>query len=51
MSPASTRLTQVVDAMRQGFVDDSVTWAGTWPGLVALAGMLAVLALGLRFEA
>jgi ABC-2 type transport system permease protein len=37
-------LTQVVDAMRQGFVDDSITWAGTWPGLVALAGMLAVLA-------
>jgi ABC-2 type transport system permease protein len=36
-------LTQVVDAMRQGFVDHSVTWAETWPGLVALAGMLAVL--------
>jgi ABC-2 type transport system permease protein len=36
-------LTQVVDAMRQGFVDGSVTWAGTWPGLVALAGMLTVL--------
>jgi ABC transporter DrrB family efflux protein len=36
-------LTQVVDAMRQGFVDHNVTWAGTWPGLVALAGMVAVL--------
>ena len=36
-------LTQVVDAMRQGFVDGTVTWAGTWPGLVALAGMLTVL--------
>jgi ABC-2 type transport system permease protein len=36
-------LTQVVDAMRQGFVDHSVTWAGTWPGLVALVGMFAVL--------
>jgi ABC-type polysaccharide/polyol phosphate export permease len=36
-------LTQVVDAARQGFVGGSITWAGTWPGLVALAGMLAVL--------
>jgi ABC-2 type transport system permease protein len=36
-------LTQVVDAMRQGFVGDGVTWAGTWPALVALAGMIAVL--------
>ena len=36
-------LTQVVDAARQGFVGGSVSWAETWPGLVALAGMLAVL--------
>ena len=36
-------LTQVVDAVRQGFVGGTVTWAGTWPGLVALAGMLTVL--------
>jgi len=36
-------LTQVVDAMRQGFVEGTVTWANTWPGLVALVGMLAVL--------
>jgi ABC-type multidrug transport system permease subunit len=36
-------LTQVVDAMRQGFVDHSITWAGTWPALVALIGMFAVL--------
>jgi ABC-2 type transport system permease protein len=36
-------LTQVVDAARQGFVGGSVSWADTWPGLVALAGMLAVL--------
>jgi ABC-2 type transport system permease protein len=36
-------LTQVVEAARQGFVGDSITWAETWPGLVALAGMLAVL--------
>ena len=42
-------LTQVVDAMRQGFLGEPITWAGTWPGLVALAGMFAVLAaLALR---
>jgi ABC-type polysaccharide/polyol phosphate export permease len=38
-------LTQVVEAMRQGFlVDGTVTWADTWPGLVAIAGLTAVLA-------
>ena len=42
-------LTQVVDAARQGFLGEPITWAGTWPGLVALAGMIAVLsALALR---
>jgi ABC-type multidrug transport system permease subunit len=35
-------VTQVVDAARQGFVG-SVTWAETWPGIVALLAMLAVL--------
>ncbi len=41
-------VTQVIDAARQGFVG-GVTWAGTWPGALALAGMLAVLgALALR---
>ena len=35
-------VTQVVEAARQGFVG-GVTWADTWPGLLALAGMLAVL--------
>jgi ABC-2 type transport system permease protein len=35
-------LTQVVEAARQGFVG-SVTWADTWPGLLALAGLLALL--------
>jgi ABC-type multidrug transport system permease subunit len=41
-------VTQVVDAARQGFVN-GVTWADTWPGVLALAGMLAVLgALSLR---
>ncbi|HVD87144.1 MAG TPA: ABC transporter permease, partial [Solirubrobacterales bacterium] len=35
-------VTQVVEAARQGFVG-TVTWAETWPGLLALAGLLAVL--------
>ena len=36
-------VTHVVEAVRQGFVPGEVTWAGTWPALVALAGMAAVL--------
>jgi ABC-type multidrug transport system permease subunit len=41
-------VTKVVDAARQGFVG-GVTWAETWPGIVALAGLLALLgALSLR---
>lgn len=41
-------LTEVVEAARQGFVG-TVTWSGTWPGLVALAGLLLVFgALALR---
>jgi ABC-type multidrug transport system permease subunit len=35
-------VTRVVEAARQGFVG-AVDWAHTWPGLVALAGMLLVL--------
>jgi ABC-type multidrug transport system permease subunit len=36
-------LTQVVEAARQGFeVGGSITWAETWPGLLALAGLLAL---------
>ncbi len=35
-------VTQVVEAARQGFVGE-ISWADTWPGLLALAGMLAVL--------
>ena len=35
-------MTQVVEAARQGFVG-GVTWGETWPGLLALAGLLAVL--------
>jgi ABC-2 type transport system permease protein len=35
-------VTQVLEAARQGFVGE-VTWADTWPGLLALAGLAAVL--------
>lgn len=35
-------LTNVLEAARQGFLG-SVTWAETWPGVVALAGLLALL--------
>jgi len=42
-------LTQVVEAARQGFIEGAVVWSETWPGLLALAGMLSVLgALALR---
>jgi len=42
-------ITQVVDAIRQGFVGDGVTLAGTWPGVLALAALVAALAaLALR---
>ena len=41
-------VTQVLEAARQGFVG-SVTWADTWPGLLALAGLLVILgSLALR---
>ncbi|HEX5609505.1 MAG TPA: ABC transporter permease [Solirubrobacterales bacterium] len=33
--------TEVIEAARQGFVA-TVTWADTWPGLLALAGLLAL---------
>ena len=35
-------VTQVVDAARQGFLGESLSWAETWPALVALAGLLAL---------
>jgi ABC-2 type transport system permease protein len=35
-------VTQVVDAARQGFVG-GVSWAETWPGIVALLGLLLLL--------
>jgi ABC-2 type transport system permease protein len=34
--------THVIEAARQGFVG-SITWADTWPGLLALAGLLLLL--------
>jgi ABC-2 type transport system permease protein len=37
-------MTNVLELARQGFLGE-VTWADTWPGLVALAGMIAVLGL------
>ena len=41
-------VTRVIRLTRQGFLGD-VSWAVTWPGLVALAGMIAVFgALALR---
>jgi len=41
-------VTQILEAARQGFIG-SVTWADTWPGLLCLAGLLALLsALALR---
>jgi ABC-type multidrug transport system permease subunit len=41
-------VTQVIDAARQGFVG-GVSWAETWPGIVALLGLLTLLgALALR---
>jgi ABC-type multidrug transport system permease subunit len=41
-------VTQVLDAVRQGFIGD-VTWSETWPGLLALAALLALVStLALR---
>jgi len=42
-------VTQVVEAARQGFVEGTLSWSETWPGLLALAGLVLVLgALALR---
>jgi ABC-type multidrug transport system permease subunit len=41
-------VTQILEAVRQGFVGE-VTWSDTWPGLLALAGLGAlVVALAMR---
>jgi ABC transporter DrrB family efflux protein len=42
-------ITQVVEAVRQGFVTGGVTWHETWPALVTLAGLAVVfVSLALR---
>jgi len=42
-------VTQVVEAARQGFVEGALSWSDTWPGLLALSGLMVVLgALALR---
>jgi ABC-type polysaccharide/polyol phosphate export permease len=41
-------VTQVLEAVRQGFIGD-VTWADTWPGLVAVAGIgVVTVSLAMR---
>jgi ABC-type multidrug transport system permease subunit len=41
-------VTQVLDGVRQGFVAH-VTWADTWPALLAVAGLVAAFgALAVR---
>jgi ABC-type multidrug transport system permease subunit len=35
-------VTQVIEMVRQGFVTGDVTWGETWPGLLALAGLVAL---------
>jgi ABC-2 type transport system permease protein len=41
-------VTQVLDAVRQGFVGD-VSWSETWPGMLALAGIgVVVVTLAMR---
>jgi len=37
-------MTNILELARQGFLGD-ITWATTWPGLVSLAGMAAVLGI------
>jgi ABC-type multidrug transport system permease subunit len=36
-------VTQIVEAVRQGFTTGTITWAETWPGLVAMTAMVIVL--------
>ncbi len=36
-------VTQILALGRQAFVETGITWGGTWPGLVAIAGAIAVM--------
>ena len=36
-------MTQVIEAARQGFVAGGIAWAETWPGLLCLFGLIAIL--------
>ena len=36
-------VTHIVEATRQGFVTGTVTWAETWPGLLAISGLVVLL--------
>jgi ABC-2 type transport system permease protein len=38
-------VTEVVEAARQGFVAGSLSWSETWPGVLALAGLLLLFGL------
>jgi ABC-2 type transport system permease protein len=41
-------MTQVIEAVRQGFIG-GLSWNETWPGILALAGLLALFSsLALR---
>ena len=37
-------MTQVIEAARQGFLTGGITWAETWPGVLCLAGLIALFA-------
>ena len=37
-------VTQILEMVRQGFLTGEVTWGETWPGLLALAGLITVFA-------
>jgi ABC-type multidrug transport system permease subunit len=42
-------VTQVIEAARQGFVEGAITWGETWPGLLTLIGLIALMSfLALR---
>jgi ABC-type multidrug transport system permease subunit len=42
-------VTQVIEAARQGFITGGITWGETWPGLLAVGVLVAIMAsLALR---